>query len=68
LQLSVLYFAQRSQALRLLRISKTGVNKYTENFERKNVNKEKKIFTKLSKKKPSLAIAQNLCYKPFFYS
>ena len=36
------YCAQRSQALRLLRILKTGVNKYTENFERNNVNKKKK--------------------------
>jgi len=36
------YVAQRSQALRLLRIFKTGDNKYTENFERKNENKKKK--------------------------
>jgi hypothetical protein len=37
-------YAQRSQALRLLRIFKTGVNKYTENFERKKVNKKQKDY------------------------
>ncbi|WP_211290388.1 hypothetical protein, partial [Flavobacterium croceum] len=51
------YGTQRFQALRLLRNFKTGVNKYNENFERKNMIRRKKNKRPSIQKSPSLAIA-----------
>jgi len=51
----------------LLRIFKTGVNKYTEKLERKNLIERKKIFTNVFRKSPSQAIAQNLCWAMVIY-
>lgn len=41
----------------MLRVLKTGVNKYTENFERKSVLKKKKDKRPSVQKSPSAAIA-----------